>query len=120
MPKRSKYNNIRIEYKGEMFDSKAEATRAWELDMLMQAGKIAAWQRQVTFKLGCPENRYRIDFLVWDADGRTWAEDVKGVDTPAFLKNVRLWRKYGPCTLRVVRRGGAVEVITPDFMKGTA
>ena len=116
---RSKYRNVRTEYRGVPYDSKAEAARAFQLDLMLRAGEIAAWQRQITICLGVPENRYRVDFLVWDRDGRTWAEDVKGVETGAFRRNARLWKRYGPCPLRVIRKGGAIDIITPEHMRGT-
>ena len=46
-----------------------------------------------------------------EGEEKVWAEDVKGVETPAFRKNKRLWKSYGPCPLRIIRGGKVVETI---------
>lgn len=46
-----KYHAIKTEYKGVVYDSKWEAQKAYELDMLQRAGKIKDLQRQVRFIL---------------------------------------------------------------------
>jgi hypothetical protein len=61
---------------------------------------------QVSIWLGVPENTYRPDFFIIFADGSYEFVDVKGVETAAFKKTVRLWKAYGPCRLRVVKRKG--------------
>lgn len=108
----SKYRNVRTVYGGLPYDSKAEARRAAELDLMVRAGAIRGWTRQVTFRLGCMENVMRIDFLVWDVDGSSWAEDVKGAETAKFKHDRKLWARYGPCPLHVLK-GKASEVIEP-------
>lgn len=100
---RSKYRSVRTEYAGVLFDSKAEARRAAELDLLVKAGHVRFWIGQPKFRLGCPENVYRPDFLVVAGNGSVYVEDVKGVDTPKFRRDLKLWRAYGPCPLHVVR-----------------
>lgn len=107
--KPSKYRNVRTEYGGRLYDSKAEAGRARVLDLLKSSGLIRDWQPQVTFRLG-PDHSYRVDFLVWRPDGTTHAEDVKGADTPAFKRHRKLWAKYAPCELHVIYRRGT-EVV---------
>lgn len=101
-----KYRANPTTYNGRRYDSKAEAVRAEDLDLLLSARQILYWQPQPTFFLGCPENVYRPDFLIWNMVGGTWVEDVKGFETPAFKKNKRLWAKYGPCPLIVLKRKG--------------
>ena len=108
---RSKYRNIRTEYAGRMYDSKAEASRAMLLDAGVRSGEILWWLPQVKFTLGVPENVYRADFLVVALAG-VHAEDVKGVETPKFRKDRRLWMAYGPCPLWIIK-AGKVEVIEP-------
>ena len=80
--------------------------RAAELAAESAAGQIRGYLRQVTFRLGCEENRYRADFVVFGPDGIAWAEDVKGFETPAFLEVRRLWARYGPCPLIILKRRG--------------
>lgn len=118
MRARNKYRAVRTEYGGCVYDSKAEARRAAELDLLVLAGDVAWWVRQVVFRLGCPENVYRVDFVVAERtksclfpDGViVHAEDVKGVRTAKFARDAKLWRAYAPMPLRVIS-GGKVEVI---------
>jgi hypothetical protein len=114
-PKRSKYRAEATTYGGIRYHSKAEANRAMVLDLDMEAGIVAWWVGQVKFRLGLPEAVYVVDFLVVMADGSIHAEDVKGVELPAFRKNKKLWARYGPrnCPLHVVKRGRLVETITP-------
>jgi hypothetical protein len=114
---RSKYRNVRTEYNGVGYSSKAEAKRAAELDFLMAAGEIKFWIGQPTFRLGCALNVYKPDFLVVDPTGGVWCEDVKGVRTAKFARDVRLWRRYGPCPLHVIS-GRSLEVIEPGAPAG--
>ena len=52
MPKKSsKYGNKKIEYNGEVFDSKKEYKRWCELKLLERAGKISDLKRQVKYVL---------------------------------------------------------------------
>ena len=43
----NKYGAKKTEYRGVVYDSKWEAQKAYELDMLQRAGKITDLQRQV-------------------------------------------------------------------------
>lgn len=110
---KNKYRNVPVVYAGVRYDSKAEARRAGELDLLRDAGEIRFWVRQVTFRLGCPENVYRPDFLVIGSGDDVHAEDVKGSRTAKFNRDVKLWRAYGPCPLHVIT-GRNVEVVLPE------
>ena len=93
-PKRSKYGNVRTEYRGRVYDSKAEARRAAELDTLVPA-EIVAWFPQVTFNLAAGI-RYRCDFLVILPDGTWRAEDVKGTATDVYKLKRKLFKtKFG-------------------------
>ncbi len=74
--KRRKYGNVPTEYDGAMYDSGKEARRAQELDLLVKAGEIAGWSRQVPFTL--PGGiRYIADFVVYEHGGKFRVEDVK-------------------------------------------
>lgn len=123
---RNKYKAVRTPYNGVTYDSKAEAEYAAQLDMEMASRQkyVSWWVRQVTFALGCPENAYRVDFLVmtpgYDRVGGNFhihAVDVKGCETPKFKKDKKLWAKYGPCPLKIVKsvsgKLSTVEVIRP-------
>ncbi len=133
MPKRpitayraNKYRSKRTEYGGIFYASKAEAARAAELDLLLKAGQIVDWIGQPRFRLGVPENVYVADFLVigmtkHQADGTTvcfhadvFVEDVKGAETPKFVRDKKLWKAYGRLNLHIIRGGKTVEVIVPE------
>ena len=47
-----------------------------------------------------------------------WVEDVKGMETQAFKKHKRLWKRYGRLPLVIVKAKGkrlvAVETIDPE------
>jgi len=100
--RRSKYHAKKAEYNGEVFDSLAEAAYARHLDGEVERGAILYYVRQPRFTLGCPENVYKPDFHVV-APRWTTATDVKGHETPKFRKDRRLWARYGPCPLQVIR-----------------
>ena len=82
----SKYSNKKTSYKGIIYDSKKEAKRAYELDMMQRAGLIHNLERQKSFELQ-PSFKvngktvraitYIADF-VYIKDGKTIVEDVKG------------------------------------------
>jgi hypothetical protein len=116
-PRPNKYRAVKEEYGGCVYDSKAEASRAKVLDTLKAMGQIRGWVRQVTFVLGVPENRYRVDFVVFGIT-ETWAEDVKGVSTAKFKRDIKLWRAYAPISLRIIRNGKVAEVIQPKAKAG--
>lgn len=113
-PKRNKLGAVRTEYNGVKYDSKAEAIHAELLDYEKSAGTIRFWIGQAPFRLGVPENVYRVDFLVWLHDGTIEAHEVKGHRTEKFERDLKLWRRYGPCNLRIYRNGHLEEVVRPE------
>lgn len=113
-PKRNKYRAVKTSYKGVNYDSKAEAARAESLDRMEAAGLIRWWHTKPgSFRLGCPENIYRPDFMVCESDGSVRCEDVKGVQTRKFIKDKLLWKRYGKMPLHVIG-GKQVEVVEPE------
>lgn len=111
----SKYRAQRTEYKGVLYDSKAEAARALELDLLLLAGELLEVVSQPRVFLGCRENKYVPDFLVIPlAGGVAFYEDVKGAETPKFKRDRELWRRFGRLDLRIIRGGQVVEIVTPQ------
>ena len=103
----TKYNNKKIIVDGQKFDSKKEANRYKELRLLERAGEIKDLRTQVKFKL-IPAQRdeatgkvverecsYKADF-VYEEDGKTVVEDVKGFRTKEYIikRKLLLW-KYG-------------------------
>ena len=99
-----KYGNKKTVVDGITFDSKKEATRFAELQLLQRAGEIFDLQRQVPFTLIPKQVRdgktierpcvYKADFVYKDKDGTEIVEDVKGVCTKEYRikKKLMLWQ----------------------------
>lgn len=112
-PKRSKYRAVPTVYNGVRYASKAEAGYAAEIETFPDSWYL----RQPRFVLGVPENVYVPDFLVMLTVGETvpgqqpatlvHAVDVKGMETPKFRRDCKLWARYGPCPLHIVKAKGA-------------
>ena len=93
-----KYNNTKIRVDGRLFDSKAEAARWQELQLLERAGEITELERQVEYELipkqkGERAAKYVADFRYVDNEGKTVVEDTKGVRTPVYIlkRKLLLW-----------------------------
>jgi len=104
--RRHKYDAQRTVFDGVSYDSKAEATRARELNLLEAAGEIGRWKRQVPVELvkgfSC-----RVDFLVFSTDNTSeHFEDVKGMETQRSRDIKRLWAVHGPLPLVILKRKG--------------
>ncbi|MGN1167221.1 MAG: DUF1064 domain-containing protein [Lachnospiraceae bacterium] len=101
----AKYGNRKAYANGRQFDSKKEAIRFMELQLLEQAGEISDLQTQVKFvliptqrepdtigarggvhkgKLLEKECAYKADF-VYKKDGETIVEDTKGLRTTEYI-----------------------------------
>lgn len=102
----NKYKNEKTERNGFKFDSKKEADRWSELQILERAGVITKLQRQVKFTL-IPSQKvgnvtlhsadYYADF-VYEQNGRWIVEDVKSpaTKTPVYqIKKKLMLQKYG-------------------------
>ena len=103
----TKYNNKKITVDGQKFDSKKEANRYQELVLMEKAGVIKNLSRQVKFVL-IPSQRdeatgkvierecsYKADF-VYEEDGKTVVEDVKGFRTKEYIiKRKLMLYQYG-------------------------
>ena len=101
----SKYHNKKTVYANQTYDSKKEAKRAYELDMLQRAGLISGLERQRRFELlQSFKNRgitirgitYIADFYYFDKVKNIWvAEDTKGFRTDAYkIKRKLFLAKY--------------------------
>ena len=89
-----KYHNRKTVIDGITFDSAKEARRYMELKLLERAGEISHLQRQVKFEVipKCGKERsstYIADF-VYQENGNTVVEDVKGVKTPEYILKRKL------------------------------
>lgn len=96
----NKYRNRKTEIDGIVFDSKREAQRYAELQLLQRAGKIRDLSMQVEFELipkqdGERACKYKADFVYHMADtGKMVVEDVKGKRTREYIikRKLMLWR----------------------------
>lgn len=113
----TKYNAKKVTINGETYDSKKEARRAQQLNLLIEAGEISDLRRQVKYllipvqrepdiigpkggrrpgKLIEKECAYYADFVYKDKDGNTVVEDAKGMRTPEYIiKRKLMLRIYG-------------------------
>jgi len=108
--KRQKYNNRKVEYRGEVFDSQKELNRWLELKILERFGEVKDIRRQVVFELvpkspGQRAVKYIADFVY---SGKIsieqfeepiyikFVEDCKGYKTPMYrLKKKLMKAKFG-------------------------
>lgn len=87
----SKYGNIPSKTgDGVLHDSRKEAQRWAELQMLEKANLIKNLQRQVKYELipkqeGERSVTYIADFVYDDENGKHIVEDCKGMRTPAYV-----------------------------------
>ncbi len=102
----SKYQNKKTEYNGIIFDSRKEAKRYWELEMMQKAGEISDLQRQVRYEI-IPktalfkESVYIADFIYRDKKGNQIAEDVKGCRKGTAYEIFKLKKKLMYITHRI-------------------
>lgn len=99
---RSKFRNVRTVVEGRTFDSKREAHRYQQLQLLERNGEVRAIRCQVPYQLrvnGIFICRYYADFVYEEMRNSEWrevVEDVKGYRTPLYqLKKKLLQACYG-------------------------
>jgi len=91
----NKYNAVKVEVDGFIFDSKAEGRRYSELKLLERAGEIKDLRLQPKFT--CAVNgkvicHYIADFHYFDSQTQSEKiEDVKGMKTPVYKLKKRLF-----------------------------
>jgi len=81
--KKAKYNNVKVEFDGKIFDSMKERDRYISLRYLVGAGDITELECQVTFRLESDDKKicdYVADF-VYQRNGEMIVEDVKSAMT---------------------------------------
>lgn len=81
----NKYHAKKTEYNGVLYDSKREATKAYELDLLVRAKEIKSWDRQEKISLrgrnGSLICHYLPDFSVIHLDGSKEIIEIKSKPT---------------------------------------
>ena len=110
-----KYNAIPTIYNGATYPSKAEARKAQELDLMVKAGEIDFYLRQVPFLL--PGNiTYRADFVTFTGDKASNIKmpdscqfvvtviEVKGFSTPSWRMKYKLFKaSYPNLSIEIVK-----------------
>lgn len=107
----NKYHAKKTWMKGKVYDSKKEANRSFQLELLAKMGKIQNLQKQVPFVLQdgfinnqgkkIREIKYIADFVYME-DGKMVVEDSKGVKTEVFKIKEKLFQyKYPEIIFRV-------------------
>lgn len=89
---KSKYRNSRTELDGVTYDSKKEARRAAELNLMLKSGEIVTLARQVRFRL-TKGIEYVADFVYTTKDGEEIIEDVKGIKTDVYKLKKKLMKE---------------------------
>lgn len=79
---RSKYNNLKVYYNKDIYDSLSEAYYAYKLDKLTKDKVISGYERQVKYPLkgrhGSRSLHYKADFVVTAKSGSQYIIDIKG------------------------------------------
>jgi len=92
--RRNKYNAIKTELDGHIFDSRREATRYGELSILSRTGDIQDLQIHTPYKLvvnGVHICTYEADFVYLE-NGKRIVEDVKGMKTAVYRLKKKLMK----------------------------
>lgn len=93
--KRSKYNNVKVELDGHVFDSIKECNVYIQLRMLLRANEITDLRLQVPYELnegGSHSLKYIADFEYIE-NGIKKTVDAKGFKTVSYKKKKRLMQK---------------------------
>jgi hypothetical protein len=94
--KRNKYRNEPIVIDGIRFQSKWEGQVYCELKVMVKAGIVLKFERQVPFQLGETKRKYLLDFKVWFVNGNIEYWDAKGCKTQVYLiKKDLVEKQYG-------------------------
>jgi hypothetical protein len=92
---RHKYNAVMVERDGFKFASKKEGKRYEMLKILQRAKEVVMFIHQVPFRM--PGSTYWADFMVFWNDGSVTVEDVKGMKTASYKKQVAMMAVHYPC-----------------------
>jgi hypothetical protein len=108
---RSKYGNRKTVYDGIEFDSRKEALRYRDLELLLHAGEINDLELQVHFELIPAQNwgvrkeravEYVADFVYRDNTGNKVVEDVKGYRAKEYIIKRKLMKHLHGIEIREV------------------
>lgn len=113
--KQNKYRNKEISIAGQIFQSKLEAKRYRQLEVLQRAGEIKDLKMQVKYELQEAFNKngkhyraitYIADFVYYDNRQRKIiVEDTKGIKTDVFKIKQKLFeKKYPELEIRIITK----------------
>lgn len=108
-----KYHNIRQTYGGYSYDSKLEANKAFELDMLKKAKEIDSFDRQVRCPLYVNKIHvcdYYIDFVVYHNGKIHPKGTIEYLETKGFQTS--LWRLKWKIFTATYNKKGVVFTIS--------
>jgi hypothetical protein len=95
--RKSKYRNVKTEVNGIKFDSRREADKWRELEILRRSGILISVERQVAFLIihnGVKICKYVADFVTVNRQGVKVVIDVKGFKTPVYRLKKKLVRAF--------------------------
>lgn len=98
-----KFGAIKCTVDGIKFDSIAESEYYQHLKILKHVGQITAIELQPKIYMTSAMILYKPDFAIVE-NGQTIYLDVKGMQTAVFKIKMRLWKHYGPGTLRLIKK----------------
>lgn len=87
---RLKYGNVPTEYRGGRFQSKKEARKAMELDMMKKGKAIKDWKPQHRLSLdvnGVHIANYYVDFMITHNDG-----SIEYLEIKSYITKTPVWR----------------------------
>ena len=112
IPSRNKFGAQKTTIAGVIYDSKAEAEYALELDAMKKQGIITGYERQVPFPLFAWRENGRVgvalhgvDFVVTLPDGHRECREVKGVATALWKLKHKLFLANYDIPYIVIKRG---------------
>lgn len=88
--RQNKYHAVRQTYQGKKYDSKKEAGKAAELEMLKNGGAIKDWEAHVRLPLDVNGQHvcdYILDFRVTNNDG-----SIEHIEIKSFITMTDVWK----------------------------
>lgn len=107
----SKYNNMKVEYKGDVYHSLSEAYVSYVLNDMLDKGELIKIEKQVKYPLenmnGKKTMSYITDFVVTSNTGKEYIIDVKGRLTVENKVKLAYWTYVYKKKLHLVYTSGA-------------
>lgn len=97
-----KYHAVRVEHDGVKFDSMKEARYYDTLKMLVKAGDVVFFLRQVPFHLPGGVT-YRVDFQEFRSDGTVHFVEIKGFETKEWIAKKKMVENLYPIKIEVIK-----------------